>query len=94
MRLANGKGDGITQLDVETLKAKLHSFLKENKLVHVSLNVGRKKTTDIPSTITNISNHFFSVAPCVKSYVGESLTISFVDILIGKFKIKELEEVL
>lgn len=94
MRLANGKGDGITPLDVETLRVKLQDFFKKEKLVHVSLNVGRKKTTDIPSKIINISNHFFSVAPCVKSYAGESLTISFVDILIGKFKIKELEEVL
>ena len=94
MRLANGKGDGITPLDVEILRLKLQDFFKKETLVHVSLNVGRKKTTDIPSKIINISNHFFSVSPCVKSYVGESLTISFVDILIGKFKIKELEEVL
>lgn len=94
MRLANGKGDGIRPSDVEILRVKLQDFFKNEQLVHVSLNVGRKKTTDIPSKIINISNHFFSVAPCVKTYVGESLTISFVDILIGKYKIKELEEVL
>lgn len=94
MRTANGKNGGVTKLDLETLKNKLQDIYKNNNLVHVSVNSGRTKLTDIPSTITGIYNHFFCVTAHIKNYQEESFTINFIDILIGKFKIKELSDVL
>ena len=93
MRMANGKNGGVTKLDLETVKNKLHEILKKDSLVHVSVNSGRTKLTDVPSRITGIYNHFFCVTSHVKSYQDESFTINFIDILIGKFSIKELLDV-
>ena len=92
MRTASGKNGGVTKLDLQTVKTRLQEIFKTNKLVHVSLNSGRTKLTDIPSTITGVYNHFFCVTAHVKNYQEEAFTINFIDILIGKFKIKELEE--
>lgn len=94
MRTANGKNGGVTKLDLETLKTKLQEIYKSNDLVHVSVNSGRTKLTDIPSTITGIYNHFFCVTAHIKNYQEESFTINFIDILIGKFTIRELNEIL
>ena len=94
MRTANGKNGGVTKLDLDSVKNKLQDIYKKNSLVHVSVNSGRTKLTDIPSTITGIYNHFFCVTSQIKNYQAESFTINFVDILIGKFRIKELEEAL
>lgn len=92
MRTASGKNGGVTKLDLQTVKTRLQEIFKTNKLVHVSINSGRTKLTDIPSTITGIYNHFFCVTAHIKNYQEESFTINFIDILIGKFTIKELEE--
>ena len=94
MRTANGKNGGVTKLDLDTVKTKLQEIFKKNKLVHVSVNQGRTKLTDIPSTITGIYNHFFCVTAHIKNYKEESFTINFIDILIGKFIIKELNELI
>ena len=94
MRTANGKSGGVTKLDLATLKTKLHEVFLKNKLVHISVNSGRTKTVDVPSTITGIYNHFFCVTAHVKNYQEESFTINFIDVLIGKFKIKELDELI
>ena len=91
MRTANGKNGGVTKLDLDTVKTRLQEIFKTNKLVHVSVNQGRIKLTDIPSTITGIYNHFFCVTSHIKSYQEESFTINFVDILIGRYSIKELD---
>ncbi len=92
MRTANGKNGGVTKLDLETVKTKLQEIYSSNKVVHVSVHSGRTKLTDIPSTITGIYNHFFCVTAHIKNYQDESFTINFIDVLIGKFKIKELNE--
>lgn len=94
MRTANGKGGGVTKLDLDTVKIKLKEICEKNKLIHVSINSGRTKLVDIPSTITGIYNHFFCVTAHIKSYQQESFTINFIDVLIGKFKIKELDELI
>ena len=91
MRTANGKSGGVTKLDLDTVKIRLQEIFSKNKLIHVSVNSGRTKLIDIPSTITGIYNHFFCVTAHIKSYQQESFTINFIDVLIGKFKIKELE---
>ena len=94
MRTANGKTGGVTKLDLETVKTRLQTIFNTNKVIHVSVNSGRTKLIDIPSTITGIYNHFFCVTAHIKSYQEESFTINFIDILIGKFKIKELTELI
>ncbi len=94
MRTANGKNGGVTKLDLATLKSKLHEVFLKNKLVHITTNSGRTKVTDVPSTITGIYNHFFCVTAHVKNYQEESFTINFIDVLIGKFNIKELDELI
>ena len=93
MRTANPKGSGVTKLDIKTIKTRLETLYLQNSLVHVSVNSGRTKLTDIPSNITGIYNHFVCVTSRVKNYKEEAFTINFIDILIGKFKIRELTEV-
>ena len=90
MRTSNPKSSGVTKLDIATIKNRLNELYKTNKLIHVSVNQGRTKVTDVPSNITGIYNHFLCVTSKVKNYKEESFTINFIDILIGKFKIKEL----
>ena len=92
--MPNGKSNGVTKLDLDTIKTRLKEICEKNKLVHVSVNTGRTKLIDIPSTITGIYNHFFCVTAHIKSYQEESFTINFIDVLIGKFSIKELDEIL
>ena len=94
MRMANGKTSGVTKLDLDTVKTRLQTIFSTNKVIHVSVTSGRTKLTDIPSTITGIYNHFFCVTAHIKSYQEESFTINFIDVLIGKFKIKELTELI
>ena len=94
MRTANGKSGGVTKLDLATLKTKLQEVFLKNKLVHISINSGRTKAIDVPSVITGIYNHFFCVTAHVKNYQEESFTINFIDVLIGKFQIKELDELI
>ena len=94
IRTANGKSGGVTKLDLATVKTRMQKIFAENKLVHISVNSGRTKTVDVPSTITGIYNHFFCVTSHVKSYQEESFTINFIDIIIGKFTIKELTDLI
>ena len=84
----------MTKLDLATLKSKLQEVFVKNKLVHITANSGRTKVIDVPSTITGIYNHFFCVTAHVKNYQEESFTINFIDVLIGKFNIKELDELI
>ena len=90
MRTSNPKSSGVTKIDVETIKRRLKELYEKNKLIHVSVITGRNKLTDVPSNITGIYNHFLCVTSKVKNYNDESFTINFIDILIGKFIIKEL----
>lgn len=90
MRTSNPKSSGVTKLDIETIKKRLNDLYANNDLIHVSVITGRTKLTDVPSNITGIYNHFLCVTSKVKNYKEESFTINFIDILIGKFKIKEL----
>ena len=93
MRTSNPKSGGVTKLDISTIKQKLETLYNSNSLVHVSVNSGRTKLNDIPSNITGIYNHFLCVTSKVKNYKEESFTINFIDIIIGKFRIKELDEI-
>lgn len=92
VRTAKEKNVGVTKLDIEAIKNKLIDIYNTSNLVHVSINSGRVKMIDVPSNITGIYNHFLCVTSKVKNYKEESFTINFIDILIGKFKIKELNE--
>ena len=92
--MTNSKNGGVTKLDLDNLKSKLQEIYKGNKILHVSVNSGRTKLTDIPSTITGIYNHFFCVTAHIKNYKEEPFTINFIDVLIGKFIIREFNEVL
>jgi hypothetical protein len=94
MRTSNPKSNGVTKLDVATIKKKLNDLYANNSLIHVSVMTGRTKINDVPSTITGIYNHFLCVTSKVKNYKEEAFTINFIDILIGKFQIKELTEIL
>ena len=47
---------------------------------------------DVPSKISGIYNHFVCVTANIKNYRDESFTINFIDIIMGKFIIKELIE--
>lgn len=94
MRTSNPKNAGVTKLDVETIKKRLNDIYANNKIIHVSVLTGRAKIDDVPSTITGIYNHFLCVTSKVKNYKEESFTINFIDILIGKFKIRELTELI
>lgn len=93
MRTSNPKSSGVTKLDLETIKKRLNELYEKSTLIHVSVVSGRAKITDVPSNITGIYNHFLCVTSRVKEYKEESFTINFIDILIGKFKIKELTEI-
>ena len=92
MRTANTKPTNLTKLDISEIKNRLTEIYQINPLIHVSVHEGRTKLNEVPSTITGIYNHFICVTSHVKNYQDESFTINFIDILIGKFKINELEE--
>lgn len=92
MRTASDKKTSVSKLDIENLKEKLTKLYNQNEIIHVSVKMGRLKFEEVPSKITGIYNHFICVTANVKKYIDESFTINFIDIMIGKFKIKELEE--
>jgi len=91
MRTAN-RPKNVTKMDLGSIRSDLERLFEENVLLHVSLREGRKRLEDVPSTITGVYNHFVCVTAHIKNYVDETLTINYIDIVIGKFKIKELDE--
>lgn len=92
MRTANSKSTNVTKMDLATIKSRLEEIYNSNPLIHVSVHEGRTKLNEVPSTISGVYNHFMCVTAHVKNYQDESFTINFIDILIGKYKIKELDE--
>jgi uncharacterized protein Veg len=92
MRTPNQKVSGVTKLDLNTIKTKLEAIHKTGQIIHISVNSGRTKAVDVPSKISGIYNHFICVTANVKNYIDESFTINFIDIIMGKFVIKELLE--
>lgn len=93
MRTANTKPTNVTKMDIATIKEHLTEIAKTNPVIHVSVHEGRTRLTEVPSTVTGIYNHFMCVTAHVKNYQDESFTINFIDIIIGKYKIKELEDI-
>lgn len=88
------KTAAITHVDITAIKQKLEEIYANNPLVHVSVNEGRKHFVDVPSNITGLYPRFITVTAHVKHYQDEMFTINYIDIMIGKYKIKELEELL
>ena len=92
MRTPNQKSCGVTKLDLNTIKARLETIYKSSQIIHVSVVAGRNKMDEVPSKISGIYNHFICVTANIKNYKDESFTINFIDIIMGKFIIKELIE--
>ena len=94
IRTANTKSPNVTKLDLLTIKEHLQKIYETNPNIHVTIREGRTKLDNVASRITGIYNHFMCVTSDVKNYMEESFTINFIDIVIGKFRIKELDELL
>lgn len=91
MRTANSKSNSsVTKMDLAMIKEKLSNIFANNPQIHVSVHDGRTKLNEVPSTIIGVYNHFMCVTAHIKNYKEETFTINFIDIIIGKFLIKEL----
>ena len=92
MRTPNQNNYGVTKLDLKTVRTQLETLYLSNDIIHITVNSGRNKMVDVPSKISGIYNHFVCVTANIKNYRDESFTINFIDIIMGKFIIKELIE--
>lgn len=80
----------IDQNDFVSLKKRLLDLSKTNKVIHVDISQKRKKMTNVQAKIEGIYDRFMCVTSMVNSY-SEDFTISYIDLLTNKIKIKELE---
>ena len=92
MRTPNQNNYGVTKLDLKTIRSKLEKLYLSNDIIHITVAAGRNKMINVPSKISGIYNHFICVTANIKNYNDESFTINFIDIIMGKFIIKELIE--
>jgi len=92
MRTPNNKQTSFTKHDIGEIKKGIEAIFASSPNIHVSVHQGRTRLVDVPSTITGIYNHFLCVTSHIKNYHDETFTINFIDLAIGKFKIKELFE--
>ena len=88
----NNEDNLVTKMDVNKVKEILQKIYLTSPTIHLSFKEGRKKYDDVESTITAFYNHFCQVKSHVKNYHDETFTINYIDIVIGKFRIREVEE--
>ena len=80
----------IEQNDFIKLKERLLELYKTNKVIHVDISQKRKKMNNVEAKIEGIYDRFICVTSMVNHY-SEDFTISYIDLLTNKIKIKELE---
>ena len=74
---------------IDEIKNKLIELHKQKKIIHVSINDGKKKIKSAPTKITGAYPNFICVESEVNKYM-ESFTIHYRDIIIKKILIDEL----
>ena len=72
------------------IKNKLIELNEKSNIIHVDINAKRKSVTNAKSTIVGIYDNFVCVKSNINNYT-EDFTISYVDLLIRKIVIRELE---
>lgn len=76
--------------DFNVLKEKLIEIYNKSEIIHVDLSMKRKKLNNIEAKIVGIYDRFLCVTSVINNY-EENFTITFIDLLTYKVKIKELE---
>lgn len=76
--------------DFNVLKEKLIEIYNKSEIIHVDLSMKRKKLNNIEAKIIGIYDRFLCITSVINNY-EENFTITFIDLLTYKVKIKELE---
>lgn len=76
--------------DFNVLKEKLIEIYNKSEIIHVDLSMKRKRLNNIEAKIVGIYDRFLCVTSVINNY-EENFTITFIDLLTYKVKIKELE---
>lgn len=83
------EGYSIDKKEFALLKSRLEELWKNTKVIHIDITTKRKRMENITSRIEGIYDRFLCVTSLVNSY-KEDFTISYIDILTNRIKIKEL----
>lgn len=83
------EGYSIDKKEFAVLKSRLEELWKNTKVIHIDISTKRKRMENITSRIEGIYDRFLCVTSLVNSY-KEDFTISYIDILTNRIKIKEL----
>lgn len=84
------QGNTIDKDSFTILREKLENIKESKDIIHVDISIKRKNLSNVASRIEGIYDRFMCVSSMVNSY-REDFTISYIDILTNKIKIKELE---
>ena len=76
--------------DFNVLKEKLIEIYNKSEIIHVDLSMKRKRLNNIEAKIVGIYDRFLCITSVINNY-EENFTITFIDLLKYKIKIKELE---
>jgi len=76
--------------DFNVLKEKLIEIYNKSEIIHVDLSMKRKRLNNIEAKIVGIYDRFLCITSVINNY-EENFTITFIDLLTYKVKIKELE---
>lgn len=82
--------NSLEQKDFITLKEKLENLYKVNNIIHIDIMQKRKKINNVEAKIEGVYNRFICVTSMVGNY-AENFTISYIDLMMNKIVIKELE---
>ena len=78
----------IGKKDINTIRSEIENLYNTKKEVYIDINNKRRRMKNVKVIITGVYNCFFTVESNVNGY-NESFTISYVDIMIGQYEIKE-----
>lgn len=84
------QGNTIDKNSFSILKEKLQKIKNTKDVIHVDISIKRKSQANVVSKIEGVYDRFLCVSSMVNSY-REDFTISYIDILTNKIRIKELE---
>ena len=76
--------------DFNVLKEKLIEIYNKSEIIHVDLSMKRKRLNNIEAKIVGIYDRFLCITSVINNY-EENFTITFIDLLTYKVKIRELE---
>ncbi len=89
MNILTSNSSPIEKTSIDEIKERLENLYNTNPNISIDIMQKRKRMKGVKAILTGVYTNFITVESMVNRY-KESFTISYIDIMIGNYKINEL----